>query len=364
MTKKTPKKRPKPARATGPAKTAAPKHDFIEACRGRAVSRTPVWIMRQAGRYQPEYRALRKKHDFMALCKTPELATQVTLLPVEQLGVDAAILFSDILIPVEAMGVPVAFTEATGPVLARPVRTARDVARLRVPVPEETMPFVGEAVRMIRRGLGGRVPLIGFSGAPWTLASYMIEGGGSKNFVEVKQLMFRAPEIYRALMEKITATVEAYLLAQVAAGAEAIQLFDSWAGALSPRDYRRLAAPWSKRIIRTVKKTGVPVIHFVYDGGGLLEQVRDTGADVVGLDWRVDIDVARKRLGAKTAVQGNLDPCSLFLPERELRARVREVLRANDGRRGHVFNLGHGILPQCSVRAAQVLVDAVHRFKA
>jgi uroporphyrinogen decarboxylase len=358
-TKTTPKSRT----AAAAKKPAAPQHDFIEACRGRAVRRTPVWIMRQAGRYQPEYRALRRKHSFMDLCKTPELAAEVTLLPVEQLGVDAAILFSDILIPVEAMGVPVEFTEAKGPVLARPVRTARDVARLRVPDPHATMPFVGDAIRLIRQGLAGRVPLIGFSGAPWTLASYMIEGGGSKNFVEVKQLMFRAPEIYRELMDKITRTVEDYLLAQVEAGAEAVQLFDSWAGALSPRDYRALAAPWSKRIIRTVKKTGVPVIHFVYDGGGLLEQVRDTGPDVVGLDWRVDIDVARGRLGAKTAVQGNLDPCSLFLPEKELRARVREVLRSNAKRRGHVFNLGHGILPQCSVAAAQVLVDEVHRFK-
>jgi uroporphyrinogen decarboxylase len=338
-------------------------HDFLEACRGKKVRRTPVWIMRQAGRYQPEYRALRKKHTFMELCKRPELATQVTLLPVEQLGVDAAILFSDILIPVEAMGVPVEFTEAKGPVLAKPVRTARDVARLAVPDPQETMPFVMEAVRMIRQGLGGKVPLIGFSGAPWTLASYMVEGGGSKSYVGIKQMMFQEPALYRALMQKITATVEKYLLAQVEAGAEAVQLFDSWAGALSPRDYRTLAAPWSARIIKRLKKTGVPVIHFVYDGGGVLEQVRDTGADVVGLDWRVDIDVARKRLGKKVAVQGNLDPCSLFLPERELRARVREVLTANAKLPGHVFNLGHGILPQCSVAAAQVLVDEVHKFK-
>jgi uroporphyrinogen decarboxylase len=341
----------------------APKHDFLEACRGRAVRRTPVWIMRQAGRYQPEYRAIRKKHTFMEMCKTPELSAQVTLLPVEQLGVDAAILFSDILIPVEAMGVPVEFTEAKGPVLAKPVRTARDVARLRVPDPAGTMPFVMDAVRLIRKGLAGKVPLIGFCGAPWTLASYMVEGGGSKSYVEIKKLMFGAPEVYRALMDKITDTVADYLVAQVEAGAEAIQLFDSWAGALSPRDYRTLAAPWSARIIKAVKKTGVPVIHFVYDGGGVLEQVRDSGADVVGLDWRTDIDVARKRLGRKVAVQGNLDPCSLFLPEKQLRARVREVLRANAGRRGHVFNLGHGILPQCSVRAAQVLVDEVHKFK-
>jgi len=342
--------------------TSAPKHDFLEACGGRKVSRTPVWIMRQAGRYQPEYRAIRKKHTFMEMCKTPELAAQVTLMPVEQLGVDAAILFSDILIPVEAMGVPVEFTEAKGPVLSRPVRTARDVARLHVPDPAGEMPFVMDAVRLIREGLAGKVPLIGFCGAPWTLASYMVEGSGSKNYIEIKKLMFGAPEVYRALMDKITATVADYLVAQVEAGAEAIQLFDSWAGALSPRDYRTLAAPWSARIIRAVKKTGVPVIHFVYDGGGVLEQVRDTGADVVGLDWRVDIDVARKRLGKKVAVQGNLDPCSLFLPEQELRKRVREVLRANAGQPGHIFNLGHGILPQCSVRAAQVLVDEVHKF--
>jgi uroporphyrinogen decarboxylase len=319
--------------------------------------------MRQAGRYQPSYRALRRKHSFWDFCKQPELSAKVTLRAVKDLGVDAAILFSDILVPVEAMGVPVEFTENRGPVLTRPVRNARDVARLRVPEPEEAMPFTAEAVSLIRERLDPSVALIGFSGAPWTLASYRVEGSGSKSYILIKSLMFQRPDVFRTLMEKITATVIKYLTAQVRAGAEVIQLFDSWAGALSPQDYRKFAAPYSTRIIKAVKKTGVPVIHFVFDGSGLLEIVRETGADVVGLDWRTDIDVARKRLGRTVAVQGNLDPCALFLPEKEIRRRTREVLRANGGRPGHIFNLGHGILPPTKVSAARAMVEEVHRFR-
>jgi len=336
---------------------------FIKACRGQKVPRTPVWIMRQAGRYQPTYRAMRRRHSFMELCKQPELSAKVTLRAVADLGVDAAILFSDILIPVEAMGVPVEFTENRGPVLTRPVRNARDVSRLRVPDPEEAMPFTAEALRLIRERLDPSVALIGFCGAPWTLASYMVEGSGSKNYILIKELMFQRPDLFKKFMDKITATVTEYLLFQVSAGAEAIQLFDSWAGALSPQDYRKFAAPWSKKIIKAVKKTGVPVIHFVFNGSGLLEIVKETGPDVVGLDWRTDIDVARKRLGRKTAVQGNLDPCALFLPEKEIRRRTREVLRANASAPGHIFNLGHGILPPTKVSAARTMVEEVHRFR-
>jgi uroporphyrinogen decarboxylase len=336
---------------------------FIKACRGQKVPRTPVWIMRQAGRYQPTYRAMRRRHSFMELCKQPELSAKVTLRAVADLGVDAAILFSDILIPVEAMGVPVEFTENRGPVLTRPVRNAPDVNRLRVPDPEEAMPFTAEALRLIRERLDPSVALIGFCGAPWTLASYMVEGSGSKSYILIKEMMFQRPDLFKKFMDKITATVTEYLLYQVKAGAEAIQLFDSWAGALSPQDYRKFAAPWSKKIIKAVKKTGVPVIHFVFNGSGLLEIVKETGPDVVGLDWRTDIDVARKRLGRKTAVQGNLDPCALFLPEKEIRRRTREVLRANAGAPGHIFNLGHGILPPTKVSAARTMVEEVHRFR-
>ena len=336
---------------------------FIKACRGQKVPRTPVWIMRQAGRYQPTYRAMRRRYSFMELCKEPELSARVTLRAVSDLGVDAAILFSDILIPVEAMGVPVEFTENRGPVLTRPVRNTRDVNRLRVPEPEEDMPFTAEALRLIRERLDPSVALIGFCGAPWTLASYMVEGSGSKSYILIKEMMFQRPDLFKKFMDKITATVTEYLLYQVSAGAEAIQLFDSWAGALSPQDYRKFAAPWSKKIIKAVKKTGVPVIHFVFNGSGLLEIVKETGADVVGLDWRTDIDVARKRLGRKTAVQGNLDPCALFLPEKEIRRRTREVLRANASAPGHIFNLGHGILPPTKVSAARTMVEEVHRFR-
>jgi uroporphyrinogen decarboxylase len=243
------------------------------------------------------------------------------------------------------------------------VRNARDVNRLHIPEPEEAMPFTADALRIIRERLDPSVALIGFCGAPWTLASYMVEGSGSKNYILIKEMMFQRPDLFKKFMDKITATVTEYLLYQVKAGAEAIQLFDSWAGALSPQDYRKFAAPWSKKIIKAVKKTGVPVIHFVFNGSGLLEIVRETEPDVVGLDWRTDIDVARRRLGAKTPVQGNLDPCALFLPEKEMRRRTREVLRANGGKPGHIFNLGHGILPPTKVSAARAMVEEVHRFR-
>jgi uroporphyrinogen decarboxylase len=299
----------------------------------------------------------------MDMCKKPELSTKVTLRAVSDLGVDAAIIFSDILIPVEAMGVPVEFTEKKGPVLTAPVRTSRDVSRLVVPDPSADMPYTLEALGRIRSALPEETALIGFCGAPWTLASYMVEGSGSKSYILIKQMMFQKPATFHRLMGKITETVTTYLKAQVDAGAQAVQLFDSWAGALGPDDYKKFAAPYSTKIINALKKTGVPVIHFVFNGSTLLELVKATEPDVVGLDWRIDIASARKRLGRHVAVQGNLDPCALFLPEKELRKRTRAVLKSNGGQKGHIFNLGHGILPPTKVAAARALVDEVHRFR-
>jgi len=335
---------------------------FLRACRGEGVDYTPVWIMRQAGRYLPQYQKVRARVDFLTLCKTPELAAEVTLQPVEILGVDAAILFSDILIPLEAMGMKLRFYEKKGPVLANPVRRARDVGRLRVPEPPESVPFVLETIRILRRALSRKVPLIGFAGAPFTLATYMIEGGGSKNFVNTKTLMYREPEVFHALMRKITDTTTAYLLSQVEAGAHAVQLFDSWAGALAPDDYRLFSLPYVKETIRALRPLGVPVIYFVNNCGGLLELARTSGADVIGIDWRVDIGKAVRRLGTKVSVQGNLDPCTLFSTEDVLRSKAEDILKKGRTARGHVFNLGHGILPQTPPDMAKALVEIVHEL--
>ncbi|HEB75997.1 MAG TPA: uroporphyrinogen decarboxylase, partial [Nitrospirae bacterium] len=300
---------------------------FLRACRGEVVDYTPVWIMRQAGRYLPQYQKVRAKVDFLTLCKTPELAAEVTLQPVDILGVDAAILFSDILIPLEAMGMKLRFYEKKGPVLGNPVREAKDVERLRIPEPAESVPFVLETIRILRSALSGKVPLIGFAGAPFTLATYMIEGGGSKNFANTKALMYRDPEVFHALMRKITDTTIAYLSSQVEAGAHAVQLFDSWAGALAPDDYRAFSLPYVKEAVRALRPLGVPVIYFVNNCGGLLEQARTSGADVIGIDWRVDIGKAVKRLGTKVSVQGNLDPCALFSSEEVLRSKAGDILK-------------------------------------
>ncbi len=335
---------------------------FLRACRGEVVDYTPVWIMRQAGRYLPQYQKVRAKVDFLTLCKTPELAAEVTLQPVDILGVDAAILFSDILIPLEAMGMRLRFYEKKGPVLGNPVREAKDVERLRIPEPAESVPFVLETIRILRSALSGKVPLIGFAGAPFTLATYMIEGGGSKNFANTKALMYRDPEVFHALMRKITDTTIAYLSSQVEAGAHAVQLFDSWAGALAPDDYRAFSLPYVKETVRALRPLGVPVIYFVNNCGGLLEQARTSGADVIGIDWRVDIGKAVKRLGTKVSVQGNLDPCALFSSEEVLRSKAGDILKKGRAARGHVFNLGHGILPQTPPDMARALVEIVHEL--
>jgi len=316
--------------------------------------------MRQAGRYLPEYQAVRAGVDFLTLCKTPELAATVTKQPVDILGVDAAILFSDILIPVEAMGMHLEFSDKKGPVLSDPVRNKSAVDRLTIPDTEDSMPFVLETIRILRAEL--TVPLIGFSGAPFTLATYMIEGGSTKNFLNTKKMMFQNPGLFHLFLDKIAATVIAYLSSQIRAGAQAVQLFDTWAGVLTPEDYREFVLPYVKKLIAELKKDAVPVIYFVNDCAGLLSDVRKSNADVVGVDWRIDLRDAVKKIGKKCAVQGNLDPCALFLPKEKIEDRVKDILWKGELARGHIFNLGHGILPETPVDNAKAMVEAVHKF--
>jgi len=333
---------------------------FLKACRGEKVDYTPVWLMRQAGRYMKEYQEVRSKVDFLTLCKTPELAAKVTLQPIDLLGVDAAILFSDILIAVEAMGMPLEFHDKRGPVLGDPVRTKAGVDKLVIPDTEDSMPFVLDTIKILRREL--KVPLIGFSGAPWTLATYIIEGGSSKNFMHTKKMMYQNPGLFKALMEKITATIIDYLSAQIKAGAQAVQLFDSWAGILAPYDYENVIFPFVKQAIKALKKLDVPVIYFVNDCAGLLKIIKKCGADVIGIDWRVDMARAAKKLGKKYSVQGNLDPLVLFAPKEHIEDRVKDILFKAETARGHIFNLGHGILPETPVENAIAMVEAVHKY--
>jgi len=333
---------------------------FLDACRGLPVDRTPVWLMRQAGRYLPEYMRVREKCSFLQLCKTPDLAARVTLQPVDILGVDAAILFSDILIPLEPMGMRLDFVP--GPVFEDPVRTLDHVERLRIPVMEEEVPFVLETIRLLRRELEGRVPLIGFGGAPFTLACYMVEGKGSKDFAALKKMMYSAPEIYSALMDKITTMLIGYLNAQITSGAQAIQLFDTWGGILSPSDYERYALPYTTRVISGIRTDGVPIIHFVKGAGAMLECVGKAGGDVLGLDWHTGLGKARDILGPDVAVQGNLDPTLLYGPKPLIEAEVKRILEENRGRPGHIFNLGHGILPDTPPENASFMVECVHRL--
>jgi len=335
---------------------------FLKACRGEDVEYTPVWLMRQAGRYMPEYQAVRANIDFLTLCKNPELAAEVTLQPVDILGVDAAILFSDILIPLEPMGMRLEFLDKEGPVLSEPVRSKAAVDRLIIPDIEEDVPFVLETIRILRRELEHKVPLIGFSGAPFTLATYMIEGGTSKNFLHTKKFMFQYSNVFRYLMEKLSDTVTAYLSAQIKAGVQAVQLFDTWAGILSPVDYKNFVLPYIKRIIADLKKEGVPVIYFVNDCAGIIKEIKKSKADVIGVDWRIDIGDAIRKIGKKGVVQGNLDPCALFLPKEKLEERVKDILWKGETAQGHIFNLGHGILPQTPVENVVAMVEAVHTF--
>jgi uroporphyrinogen decarboxylase len=335
---------------------------FLKALRGEAVDTTPIWIMRQAGRYLPEYRATRARAgDFLTLCKTPELACEVTLQPIERLGVDAAILFSDILVPLEKMGVPLAFPD-DGPRL-QPVRDEAGIAALRVPDAEAELPFVMSAVRLIRQALDGRVPLIGFAGAPFTLLTYVVEGRTGKQFTETKRLLFTAPAAAHALLQKLADTVADYLAAQIRAGAQAVQLFDSWVGQLAPEDFRVFAAPYVRSVVERLKPLGIPLIYFANDGGSLLHDASTLGAECLGVDWRTPLDEARARVGGAVTLQGNLDPCVLFAPIAEIERRASDVIGRAGGRR-HVFNLGHGILPATPPEHAQALVEIVHRAGA
>jgi uroporphyrinogen decarboxylase len=333
---------------------------FLQACRREKTPYTPVWLMRQAGRYMPEYRALRERVPFLTLCKTPDLAAQVTVEAVERLGVDAAILFADILLILEPMGVGLEFSKGDGPVI-RPVRSGADVDRLVESPPAETVPFVFEAVRKARAGLPAHIPLIGFSGAPFTVASYLIEGGSSRNYIETKRIMYQDPGAWRALMELLVRNITAYVNGQIAAGAQAIQFFDSWIGCLSPADYRACILPHMQSLFAGIMP-GVPVIHFGTDTSGLLELLAEAGGDVIGVDWRIDLDVAWRRIGHDRAVQGNLDPVTLFAPRDELRKQVKRVLHEAGGRPGHIFNLGHGILPQTPVENVVALVEMVQEM--
>lgn len=336
---------------------------FIRACRREHVDATPVWFMRQAGRYMPEYRRIRERHTLLEICRQPELATQVTLQPVEAFAVDAAILFADILLPLEPMGAPFAFAAGEGPVFEHPVRSKQDIENLRLIDPEESLGHVLQAIGLIRRELDGKTPLIGFAGAPFTLASYLIEGGKSSHYLETKRMMYGAPDLWDMLMGKLAEVVRRYLRAQVAAGAQVVQLFDSWVGALSPLDYARFIKPHVRHILADLEQCGVPVVHFGTGTATLLEEQRDAGGSVIGVDWRTPLEQARSRLPG-VALQGNLDPILLMAPRELLRERVAAVLDAAGSEAGHIFNLGHGILPQTDPAQVAYVTDLVHELSS
>lgn len=333
---------------------------FVRACRQQSVERTPVWVMRQAGRYLPEYRALREQMSFLELCRSPEAAAEATFQPIRRYQLDAAIIFSDILIPVQAMGVGLDYTP--GPVLDRTVSSLADVERLRVPDPERDMPFVAEACRVFVRGMP-KTPLIGFAGAPFTLLAYLVEGGGSKNYAKTKAFLCREPKAAHQLLERLADTVAAHLIMQLNAGCAAAQVFDSWAGYLSPDDFLRFSLPYLKRITDQVKAAvDAPVILFAKGANACLEELSDVGADVLGVDWTLRLDEAGRRTRGKVALQGNLDPARLLGDRDQLEAEVRRVLAEAHDLGGHIFNLGHGIMPMTDPEMMGALVDCVKRF--
>jgi uroporphyrinogen decarboxylase len=342
---------------------SAPQSRFVKACKAQPVDRTPVWFMRQAGRYMPEYRAVRRQHSLLEICKKPELAAEVTITAAEALGVDAAIIFADLLLPLEVMGLPFHFSAGEGPVIEQPLRGAEDVGRLRTDGAPE-LGYVSEAVRLVCSHFGERLPVIGFCGAPFTLASYMIEGGSSRNYVHTKRMMYAAPEAWEELMRRLVAVVSEYAAAQLQAGADVIQVFDSWVGCLSVEDYRHYVLPHSKRLIQKLRQTGAPVIYFGTETTTLLPAMKETGADVIGLDWRVPLDEGWQSLGGQGAVQGNLDPVLLFATWKQIKARAEDILRRAGGRAGHIFNLGHGILPETPVENVKALAAFVQEHSA
>ena len=338
-------------------------HDspLMRACRRESVPFTPIWLMRQAGRYMREYREVRERVGFLELCKTPELAAEVTVTAVERLGVDAAIVFADILLILEPLGLDLEFTKGEGPAINNPVRTAGDVDRLCEVENVETLDYVFEAIRLTRRALKPDVPLIGFAGAPFTLASYIIEGSASRNYIHTKRLMYADAAAWHELMNRISRALSLYLNEQIRAGAQVVQLFDSWVGCLSPADYREYVLPHTKSVISAINPSA-PVIHFGTGTAALLELMREAGGDVIGLDWRVDLREAWQRLGEDVAVMGNLDPVALFAPKDFIRAQAQKILERAQNRPGHIFNLGHGILPETPVENVIALVDAVHEL--
>ncbi len=334
---------------------------FLRACRREPVDATPVWFMRQAGRYMPEYRAIREKYSLLEICQRPELAAEVTLQPVRALGVDAAILFADILLPAIPLGVGLKFAKGEGPVLLNPIRNLDDVKNLRPVNPESDLGYVMETIRILRETLNG-LPLIGFCGAPFTVASYLIEGGSSREFVKTKTMMYSAPGVWHALMEKLSDVLRDYLIAQIHTGAQAVQMFDSWVGVLSPMDYETFVLPYSQKVLQAAKKENVPTIHFGTTTATLLPLMKRAGSDVIGLDWRIHLDDGWKILGDDVATQGNLDPAVLLAPLPEIKRRVEDVLQRANGRAGHIFNLGHGILQNTPVDHVKAVVDMVHEY--
>jgi uroporphyrinogen decarboxylase len=343
--------------------TALADSPFLKACRREPVERIPIWLMRQAGRYMAEYRALRQQYGILDIIKTPELAVEVTLQPIKAFDLDAAIIFADILPLLEGMGLHLTFEKGEGPVIHNPLRTAVDIDTLGRPDPRESLSFTLNAVKLARQELPAHLPLIGFSGAPFTLASYAIEGGSSRNYVIAKSLMYDDPAAWQALMEKLAWSVGEYLYAQAEAGAQALQMFDSWIGALSPRDYEEFVLPYSRQAIARAKESGVPVIHFGTNTAGMLDLVKAAGSDVVGVDWRIDLDKAWAILGEETAVQGNFDPVTLFASPQMIQQRAAAILEMAAHRPGFIFNLGHGILPETPVEHVAALIDVVHTWK-
>jgi uroporphyrinogen decarboxylase len=337
---------------------------LLDAARRKPVPRTPVWLMRQAGRYMPEFRAIRQKVDFLTLCNTPELAVEVSMQPVDQLQVDGAIIFSDLLIPAQAMGGDLEYVKGEGPVIHNPVRTEADVAKLLSPDPQEASPALGEAIKMLVQAVEPRIPVLGFTGAPWTTAAYMIEGGGSSHYRYIKSMMYQAPALFERLLAHISDVLVNYLDYQARSGARLVQIFDTWAGSMSLADYRRFALPSTQYVIRSFKQRqpDVPLVLYVNNSHHLLEATAEAGADVLGLDWRVSLSEVPQRLGANQVVQGNLDPCLLFGPSEGVEQGVKDVLASWSDSTGHIFNLGHGILPETPVENVKRLVEWVKEY--
>lgn len=335
---------------------------FLDACRRRPTDVRPVWFMRQAGRYMKQYREIRAKHTILEICKRPDLAAQVTLQPVEILDVDAAIIFADLLLPVEPMGLRLKFVAGEGPVIDNPVRTSHDVDALSTANTDD-LGYVSESIQLVTRALASKVPTIGFVGAPFTVASYMIEGGASRHFAETKKMMYQDETLWRRLMGKLVDVLGPFAMLQVAGGARAIQVFDSWVGALGADDYVRYVAPYSRALIERIRSTGVPVIHFGTGAAGYFRELHAAGGDVMGVDWRMNIDQAWLDISYRSAIQGNLDPAALLAPLPELKMKVNELLKRTGTRPGHIFNLGHGILPETPVESVKAVVQMVREFK-